>query len=132
MSKKSRNKLFHTTKRKKQKLNMMQLVERERTYLDIKKVNQTIGLITRHIPDFKEVINELQDTKSHYQILNEFFEILGFTKEEIKYIFWKNNTPNEILDKVITATNEFMLMTNLEKANSLNMTEEEFLNVEVA
>jgi len=132
MSKKSRNKLFHTTKRKKQKLNMMQLVDRERTYLDIKKVNQTIGLITRHIPDFKEVINELQDTKSHYQILNEFFEILGFTKEEIKYIFWKNNTPNEILDKVITATNEFMLMTNLEKANSLNMTEEEFLNVEVA
>ena len=132
MSKKSRNKLFHTTKRKKQKLNMMQLVDRERTYLDIKKVNQTIGLITRHIPDFKEVINELQDTKSHYQILNEFFEILGFTKEEIKYIFWKNNTPNEILDKVITATNEFVLMTNLEKANSLNMTEEEFLNVEVA
>ena len=132
MSKKRRNKLFHTTKRKKQKLNMMQLVDRERTYLDIIKVNQTIGLITRHIPDFKEVINELQDTKSHYQILNEFFEILGFTKEEIKYIFWKNNTPNEILDKVITATNEFMLMTNLEKANSLNMTEEEFLNVEVA
>ena len=131
MSKKSRNKLFHTTKRKKQKLNMMQLVDRERTYLDIKKVNQTIGLITRHIPDFKEVINELQDTKSHYQILNEFFEVLSFTKEEIYYIF-KNNTPNEILDKVITATNEFMLMTNLEKANSLNMTEEEFLNVEVA
>jgi len=131
MSKKRRNKLFHTTERNRQKKET-QLVDRERTYLDIKKVNQTIGLITRHIPDFKEVINELQDTKSHYQILNEFFEILGFTKEEIKYIFWKNNTPNEILDKVITATNEFMLMTNLEKANSLNMTEEEFLNVEVA
>ena len=130
MSKKRRNKLFHTTERNRQKKET-QLVDRERTYLDIKKVNQTIGLITRHIPDFKEVINELQDTKSHYQILNEFFEILGFTKEEIKYIFWKNNTPNEILDKVITATNEFMLMTNLEKANSLNMTEEEFLNVEV-
>jgi len=131
MSKKRRNKLFHTTERNRQKKET-QLVDRERTYLDIKKVNQTIGLITRHIPDFKEVINELQDTKSHYQILNEFFEILGFTKEEIKYIFWKNNTPNEILDKVITATNEFMLMTTLEKANSLNMTEEEFLNVEVA
>jgi len=131
MSKKRRNKLFHTTERNRQKKET-QLVDRERTYLDIKKVNQTIGLITRHIPEFKEVINELQDTKSHYQILNEFFEILGFTKEEIKYIFWKNNTPNEILDKVITATNEFMLMTNLEKANSLNMTEEEFLNVEVA
>ena len=130
MSKKRRNKLFHTTERNRQKKET-QLVDRERTYLDIKKVNQTIGLITRHIPEFKEVINELQDTKSHYQILNEFFEILGFTKEEIKYIFWKNNTPNEILDKVITATNEFMLMTNLEKANSLNMTEEEFLNVEV-
>ena len=130
MSKKRRNKLFHTTERNRQKKET-QLVDRERTYLDIKKVNQTIGLITRHIPDFKEVINELQDTKSHYQILNEFFEVLSFTKEEIYYIF-KNNTPNEILDKVITATNEFMLMTNLEKANSLNMTEEEFLNVEVA
>jgi len=79
----------------------------------------------------KETKRNKENTKSNKQMLNEFFEYLSLTKEEIKDIF-KNNTTRELADNVIKILDEVNSMTTLEKETLLNMTEEEILNEEVA
>ena len=78
-----------------------------------------------------EIRKKLDNAKSLKQQVYYLLEFLTYTKVEIKDIF-KNNTTEEILHWMLKALNEFEVMTTLEKATTLNMTEEEFLNEEVA